>query len=271
MEVPAAGMGTSGPDKATVNPVALPANLPSPSPSLPVAADSVAALLGELSQSDLTAMLRILEGPLADDAKAAEWLRTAGDAAAARDIGRVLDLVRQVANIDPLRAEALASAPAFAPYRAQVEQLLAQLTAAAKLHAEGRLANATHIVDTGTLRDRSAGEVRPEVFLLLAHKFIEAGGLANCVRSAALSTALLDRFPWVPAPPDAVAIMRTTGGTGVAVRRIIAVWIAFGVAAMGVCLWLRDDYLPVVCGAWAVVLVLLMVARRALGLADLPK
>jgi len=274
MQVPAAGMGASGPDKATANPVALPANLPSPGSSPPVTADSVAALLGEFSQADLTAILRVVESsqPLADDAKVAELLRAAGDAAAARDIGRLLDLVRQVANLDALRAEALASAPAFAPYRAQVEQLLAQLTAAAKLHAEGRLANATQFVETGTLRDKSAGEVRPEVFLLLSNKFIEAGGLANYVRSSALSTALLDRFPWAPAPPpDAVAIVRTTDGTGVAVRWVIAVWIACGVAGMGLCWWLRADYLPIVSSAWAVILVLLIVARRAFGLAGLPR
>jgi hypothetical protein len=269
MQVPAAGMGASGPDKATVNPVALPANSPSSDRNPPLAADSVAALLGELSQSDLTAILRIIEGPSADDPAASELLRAAGAAAAGRDIGRVLDLVRQLAHLDPLRAEALASAPAFAPYRAQVEQLLAQLAAAAKLHAEGRLANATQILETGTLPDKSTGEVRPEVFLLLANKFIEVGGLSNYVRSSVLSTALLDRFPWVPPPPEAVAIARTTDTAGVAVRWVIAVWIALGVAGLGLCWWLRSDYLPVVCGAWAVILVLLIVARRAIGLAGL--
>jgi hypothetical protein len=274
MQVPAAGMGASGPDKATANPVALPANLPSPGSSPPVAADSVAALLAEFSPADLTAILRVVENsqPLADDAKVTELLGAAGDAAAAQDIGRLLELVRQIANLDAHRAEALSSAPAFAPYRPQVEQLLAQLTAAAKLHAEGRLANATRIVETGTLRDKSAGEVRPEVFLLLSNKFIEAGGLANYVRSSALSTALLDSFPWAPTPPPgAVAIGWTMGGTGAVVRWAIAVWIAFGVAGMGLCWWVRADYLPIVCGAWLVMLVLLIVARRAMGLAGLPR
>jgi len=261
-------MGATGPDKATANPVA-PANLPSPERNPPLAADSVAELLGELAQSDLTAILGIIEGPSADDPMAGALLRAAGDAASGRDIGRVLDFVRQLANRDPLGAEALASAPAFAPYRAQVEQLLAQLTAAARLHAEGRLANATQILETGTLRDKSTGEVRPEVFLLLAHKFIEAGGLANYVRSSALSTSLLDRFAWVPAPPEAVAIARTTDGTGVVVRWVIAVWIALGAAGMGLCWWLRPDSFTVVCGAWAVILVLLIGARRATGLVGL--
>ena len=76
MEVPAAGMGASGPDKAMANPAALPANLPPPSWSAPVAGDSVAALLAELSQSDLAAILRIVENsqPMADDARVAELL-----------------------------------------------------------------------------------------------------------------------------------------------------------------------------------------------------
>jgi hypothetical protein len=265
MEVPAAGMGASGPDKAMANPAALPANLPPPSWGAPLAADSVAALLGELSQSDLAAILRMVENsqPMADDARIAELLGDAADADAGRDIGRLLDLVRQVANLDPVRAEALAASPAFASHRTQVEQLLAQLTAAAKLHAEGRLANATQMVETGTLRDKSAGEARPEIFLLFAGKFIEAGGLANYVRSSALSTGLLDRFPWVPAPPEAVAIVPSPAGTGVSVRWVMAAWIAIGVAGTGLCWWLRAEYLPIVCSAWAAIMVLLIVAQRA--------
>ena len=263
--MPAAGMGASGPDKAMANPAALPANLPPPSWSAPVAGDSVAALLAELSQSDLAAILRIVENsqPMADDARVAELLGAAADTAAGRNIGRLLDLIRQVANLDPVRAEALAASPAFASHRTQVEQLLAQLTAAAKLHAEGRLANATQIVETGTLRDKSAGEARPEVFLLFAGKFIEAGGLVNYVRSSALSTALLDQFPWVPAPPDAVAIMRSPAGTGVSIRWVMAAWIAIGVAGSGLCWWLRADYLPIAGSAWAAIMVLLIVVERA--------
>lgn len=265
--MPAAGMGASGPDKAMAIPMALRANLPSPEGTPPVATDSVAALLAELSQSDLTAVLRIVENfpPSVDGAGVAELLRAAGDAAAGGDIHRLLVLVRQVANLDPARAEALASESAFTPYRTQVEQLLAQLTAAAKLHAEGRLASAVQIVDTGAVRDKS-GDVRLEVFLLLATKFMDAGGLANYVRSAALSSALVEQFQWLPTRPEALAIMRPPGGSGAGARWLIAVWIAIGIVAVALCWWLRADYLPLVCIAWVAVLVLLIVGRRAADL-----
>ena len=269
MEVPATGIGTSGPDKTLANPAALPVHLPSLGQNPPVAADSVAALLGDLSHSDLTAIMRMIEGPSADGPAVSELLRAAVEAAAEPNIGRVLDLVRQVANLDPVRAEALASDPAFASQRTQVEQLLAHLTVAAKLHAEGKLANAAQIVESGTPADKSAAEVRPEVILLFAAKFIEAGGLANHVRSSALSTALLEQFPWVPAAPDAVAIVRPRGGTGVSLRWLVTMWIAVGAAAVALSWWLRADYLPVVCTAWAAVLALLIVARRAIGLKGL--
>jgi len=49
----------------------------------------------------------------------------------------------------------------------------------------------------------------------------------------------------------------------------MAVWIAIGVTGTGLCWWLRADYLPVVCGAWVAILVLLIVVRRTIGPAGL--
>src|SRR5208283_4082570 len=99
--------------------------------------------------------------------------------------------------------------------------------------------------------------------------FIEAGGLANYVRSSAISTALAEQFPWVPAPPETVGIVRSAGGPGVSLRWVMLGWFAIGAGAVSLCWWLRADYLPVLCIGWAAVLVLLIVARRVIGLADL--
>jgi hypothetical protein len=44
----------------------------------------------------------------------------------------------------------------------------------------------------------------------------------------------------------------------------ISLWIAMGIAGAALCWWLKDDYLPVVCGVWAGILVLLMFARSRL-------
>jgi hypothetical protein len=262
MEVPAAGMGASGPDRAAPNPIAHQANLPPAGPNRSVTGDSIAVLLGELSQSDLTRVLQVLESsqPGIDDERAAELLRHAADALAQQDIGRALDLVRQFASLDPDRTAALASAPALASIRSEVEQLLTQLTATARLRAERGLADTTQRLETGTLKGASGGEVRPEAFLLVATRLIDAGGLANYVRAADVCSALIDPARWVPE----AAVNRPSDRRAMSMQSPISLWIAMGIAGAALCWWLKDDYLPVVCGVWAGILVLLMFARSRL-------
>jgi soluble cytochrome b562 len=225
--------------------------------------DSVAALLGELSQSDLTRLLAILETlpRSADDARLGELLRAAADAAAAQNSGRALDLLRQFASLDPARAETLVSAPALQSIRPGVEELLGQLTAAARLHAEGRIEEAAQKVETATVKEASAGEVRSEIFLLVATRLMEAGGLANYVRSAAVSEALIDQCRWAPALHAEPAIARPADLWRISLRLLIWGWFALGIAGAGLCWWLRDDYLPIVCGVWAGGLVVWIFAR----------
>ena len=228
-----------------------------------MAGDSVAAFLGELSQSDLTRLLEIVEATprSTGDARAGELLRAAGEAVATQNTGRALDLLRQLASLDPALAETLASAPALQSIRPGVEQLLSQLTAAARLHAEGRLAEATQKLETATVKDASAGEVRPELFLLAATRLMEAGGLANYVRSAAASEASMDQSRWAPALHAEPAINRAAGDWRVSLPVLIWAWFALGMAGAGFCWWLRYDYLPMVCGVWAGGLAVLIFAR----------
>jgi hypothetical protein len=225
--------------------------------------DSIAVLLGELSQADLTRVLEVLEGSQrgVDDARAVELLRDAADALAHQDTGRALDLVRQFASLDPERAEALASAPALVSIRSQVEQLLTQLTATARLRAEGGLADAAHRFETGAFIGASAGDVRPETFLLVATRLIDAGGLANYVRAADLCSALIDPARWAP---QEVVADRPPDWHAVNMRLPVFIWIAMGIAGAGLCWWVKNDYLPLVCGVWAGILVVLMFRRAHL-------
>ena len=263
MEVPAAGMGASGPERATANPVNLSANLPPAlGRSAPIAGDSVTALLGELSQSDLTRILRILELPLqaADVARADDLLRAAGDAVTAQNTGHALDLLRQFAGLDPARAETLPSNPSLASIRPNLEQLLSQLGATARLHAEGRLADATQKLEMSIVK--SVDEVRPEISLLVAANLIEAGGLCNYVRSAGLSAALLDQSHWAPAQAFEPAVPKPpSAGWSAGLPLLISIWIAFGIITIGLCWWLREDYLPMVCGIWAVAIAVVFLSR----------
>jgi hypothetical protein len=257
-------MGASGPERALANASAAPpANLP---PAIgrgtPAEGDSVAALLGELSQSGLARLLEIVEASprSGDEAHLGELLRAAGEAVAARNTGRALDLLRQFASLDPARAETLLSARELASIRPELEQWLSQLTAAARLHAESRLAEATQRFETATAKDTTAGEVTMEIFLVVAGRLMEAGGLANYVRSAAVSEALVDQCRWAPAL-QAEAINRPPADWRVSLRLLIPAWCALGIAGAGLCWWLRNDCLPIVCLAWAGGLVVLIFAR----------
>jgi hypothetical protein len=279
MEVPAAGMGSPGPERALANSgVVPPANLPAAAgPAPPVAGDSVASLLGELSQADLTKLLEIVDAipRPGDQAQVEELLRAATEAVAARNTGHALDLLRQLAALDPALADTLVSVPALASILPGLEQLLSQLTAAALLHAEGKLSEASQKLETATLRETSAGEVRPEIFLLVATALIEAGGLANYVRSAAVSDACaethlgaprVDPSRWAPAPgADPAAVNRPESRWRASWRLPIAVWLASGLAAVGLCWWLRDEYLPLVCGLWAGGLLISMAVAAAVN------
>jgi len=262
MEVPAAGMDAPGPGRAA-NPVSPAANLPPAGRSVPLAGDSIASLLSELSPSDLPGLLKVVEGSARglDDARSAELLRGAAEALAHRDIGGALDVVRRFAGLDPDRAEDLAAAPELASIRPEVERLLAQLTAAARLHAESSLADATKRLETGSLNSVLAAPVRPEVLLGAANRFLDAGGLVNYVRAADVATALTDPGRWVP---EAAPISPQIHARGFATRSMIPVWIAAGIAGLALCWWWRDDYLPQACGVWVGILILLLFRRSRL-------
>lgn len=270
MEVPAAGMGASGLQRANSPPgLAPPANLPATlGRTAPVAADSVAAFLGELSQSDLTRLLEIVDLPRpGNDAQAGELLRAAVEAVAARNNGRALDLLRQLAAVDPARAETTVESPDLATIRPNLEQMLSQLTAATKLRAEGRLTDASRKFETATFKQTLPNGPTPEIFLSVAGRFLEAGGLANYVRSAALSDALIDQSRWAPAPGSEPAMVnRSLVERRVTLRFLISTWLTLGIASAGLCWWVRDDYLPSVCVAWAVGLVVLIFTAARLRL-----
>ncbi|HEX3746850.1 MAG TPA: hypothetical protein VHW09_23085 [Bryobacteraceae bacterium] len=261
MEVPAAGMGASAPDRAVGNPPVPAANVPAARPAT-AAGDSVAALLSELSHSDLTSLLQIVDRPLPalDEASAGELLRSAAGAVAGNHPSRALDLVRQFAALDPVRAEGLASAPSFTPIRADVEQLFAQLSSTARLHAEGRLSDASRTLESGILKNLSA-DLKPEVLIQVASSLMAIGGLSNYMRSAAVSTAILDQARWLPSADTGPAALPQTDDSGRQGHLPLVVWLAAGLVGIALCWWLKEDDLTLVCGVWAGLGILFMFRR----------
>ena len=80
--------------------------------------------------------------------------------------------------LDPRRAETLDAEPGLAAISPEVRQLMSRLASTARLDAEGRLDQATHMLGQ---------ESQPQIAVLLAGRLLEAGGYANYIRSAELS------------------------------------------------------------------------------------
>jgi hypothetical protein len=263
MEVPATGMGPPGPDPAAgSSPISRPSNSPpSGRAGSPSAGDSAATLLAGLSQSDRSRLVEILEStpPRGGAALGERLALDALEAASSRSPERALDLVRQLAKLDPDRAAALRSAPELESMRPGVEQLLGQLTATARLHAEGRLAEATQKLENFTGREIAVTEVRPEVLLSVAGALFDAGGMTNYARSAAISELLIDQCRWAPADVPAPVALRAANRREPVSRRLLLIWLACGLTGAIMCWWVRDEWLPTVCAAWGAGLAVLII------------
>jgi DNA-directed RNA polymerase subunit F len=161
--------------------------------------DTVAALLGQLSQPDVVRILDIIACPLPPEsvARLGVLLGAAVSAAAAKRVEQALGHLTELAALDPQRGETLEAEPGLASIRPEVSQLLSRLASAARLNAEARLGQATEL-------SQAAG-ARPEAALLIAGRLLEAGGYANSARSAELSQALIDGYVARPLPTESAA------------------------------------------------------------------
>lgn len=221
-------------------------------PLLPEAADTIASLLRELTQADLARLLSIVEpAPPQGLAAQVQELLSAAISAAPHNSEGALHSVRQMAILDPQRAEGMTSEPGLASIRPAIEKLLAQLTAAAKLNAEARLAEAAGKSRPGTL------VLNPEIALAVAGRLIDAGGLANYVRSEAVSTAIIDQARWAPVLQAEPVAAGDHTASGIALRWLAIVWLVVGLSGALLCWWLQYDRLTSVFEAWAAGLVVL--------------
>jgi hypothetical protein len=212
----------------------------------------VAALLRELTPADLTRILAIVEPtPVAGiDAQAEQLLQAAVTAAAQHDSGAALHQLQQLVTLDPSRAAQVAFEPGLSSIRPAVERLMIQMSGSAKLHAEARLAEASHRWDTQVVKE--AREVHPETLILVANRLLEAGGLSNYVRSAAISGYLIDEARWVPAFQAADSVAEQAHRIGDwSLRRLIPAWFALGFVAECLCWWLQYDRVQAVFEVWA--------------------
>jgi hypothetical protein len=166
-----------------------------------IGADTVAGLLRELSASQITALLEIIEPVLSSErtVQLDRLLRAAVLAASDGDARGALEKLAVLLSLDPRRAEGLASEPGIAPLRKEVEALLARLTGEARLGAETLLREATERLQAPGAADRQIQNVKASTLLLCASQLIDAGSYANFIHSARVSEMILDRQRWAPA------------------------------------------------------------------------
>jgi hypothetical protein len=166
-----------------------------------IGADAVTGLLRELSALQITALLGIIEPSLSPErtTQIDQLLRAAVSATRDGDLSGALAKLATLVSLDPRRAEGLASEPALAPIRQEVEALLVRLTGAARLGAETQLRAATEWLQAPDVVERPTENVRASTLLLFASHLIDAGGYANCIHSAEVSQMVLDPQRWVPA------------------------------------------------------------------------
>jgi hypothetical protein len=201
--------------------------------------DTVASLLQNLSQTEITALLNVIDRPEspAGAAHVHGLLRAATAAAAGGDGNRAMGHLAEFAALAPRQAEALGSQSSLRPIRGEVEHLLSQLSATARLDAEARLAEAATLLEPGGARKLVVRGIRAEILISIAGRLIEAGGYANSLRSAELSRMLIDQCRWAPCPvpPGFEAPSRIPGvpedktpATGTAIlivlRRALELW-----------------------------------------------
>ena len=172
--------------------------------------DTSASLLGELSELEIISLLQIIDRQLTPDiaARVDGLLRASVSAVAEGNVVQALLKLTELATLDPRQAETLDAEPGLAAIRPDVGRLLFRLASAARLDAEARLEQATHLGQTarpneldGEVTGKLVGQaVRPEIAILIAGRLLEAGGYVNCIHSAALSQVLINQSGWVPAP-----------------------------------------------------------------------
>jgi len=164
--------------------------------------DTIAAMLLELSKPEVVRFLETIERPPAPEtaARLEGLLRASVSAAAEGNVQQALVKLAEFAALDPRRAETLETEPGLASIRADVGRLLFRLASAAQLDAELRLGQATHLLQAVGSKELMGQEIRPEIAILIAGRLLEAGGYANCMRSAELSQMPINQYGWAPTP-----------------------------------------------------------------------
>lgn len=204
MDVPGVGAGPTAAEVVNaLRAMAGPKGHPGAAPRGPAQpGDAVGDILRQLSEPGVVKFLEAIERPPSRETAARiDGLLQASIAAVAEGhVPQALAKLVEFAALDPRRAEALVREPGLTPIRREVDQLVSRLGAAAHMDAESRLSRATHLLGLAESRAMPQPEDGSKIAILVAGRLLEAGGYANCIRSAQVSQTLINQYGLPPIP-----------------------------------------------------------------------
>lgn len=149
-------------------------------------------------------------------------LQTAHAAAAHNDIPRALAALGEYVNHNPEHASAILSFPSLSSIQSEAKELLHNMTLEARTEAVRLVGAAGMVVDAAT---RHPQGVDGGAVLAVAERFIESGQLANYIRAAELSQAVIAFYNGAP-PEVAWNLARRKQPAAKAGRRPFLNWAA---------------------------------------------
>jgi hypothetical protein len=204
MDVSPVGAGPAGINLARTSPSVPPASpgiKPEHTAAVPATVDNYASVVGKLSESDIGRLIQILDPPRSPQTAAQldSLLHATVVAASAGDVAQAVNHLGEMMALDASHAVAVVTEPRLDSIRANVEAILNQMASAAKLDAEGRIAEATQRSEAMALKKLADWDAAPETLLEIAACLLQSSGPANYLRAAVLAQAVIDASHWAPA------------------------------------------------------------------------
>ena len=171
---------------------------PNTAQSAAPASDTVASFLSSAKIADLLAGID-QRRPIQSPEVIAELTRAAISAVEEQDFVRALEKLRELVAMDPERADSMLSDPALDPIRAELNQLLRELAAAAQAEAEQKLGTAHEALESDGAKLPEGDRADLQSILSVAAELIQTARHADYVRARELAEVVMVQCGWTTA------------------------------------------------------------------------
>ena len=161
-----------------------------------VGQDSVARLLEQLGTPQISTLIQEVDNRRQglDAEPAGDLFSRAAAATREGNVGHALNILSELVQKHPARAETLLHEPALTPIQPQVVGLVQRLTETVRIDAEQKIDAATHLMQGGGHGGAHRVELNPRSVITVAERLLESGGYSNVVLSAGLAEAVIEYY-----------------------------------------------------------------------------